>query len=128
MCILQIYVRCHDRFFEVLPEELESTEATVEGAVSQVLLALFGEVSVDDVTIHFSPDMRMGLQHCSIQIQAQSSYHSFTLSPCTRENIERSVAQCISPILKELFGSVTIDSVTLTPFSTESQKRFSFPS
>ena len=128
MCILQIFVRCHDRFFEVLPEELESTEATVEGAVSQALLALFGEVSVDDVTIHFSPDMRMGLQHCSIQIQAQCSYQSFTLSPRTKEHIERSVAQCISPILKELFGTVTIDSVALTPFSTESQKRFSFPS
>jgi hypothetical protein len=128
MCILQIFVQCHDRFFEVLQEEVESTEATVEGAISQVLLNLFDEVSVDDVTIHFSPDLRMGLQHCSIQIQAQCSYQSFALSPCTKENIEHSVTRCISPILKELFGSVTVDSVTITPFSTESQKHFSFPS
>ncbi len=128
MCILQIYVQCHDRFFEVLPEEQEGAEATVEDAISQALLDLFGEVSVDDVTIHFSPDMRMGLQHCSIQIRAECSYQSFTLFPCTKETMEHSVEQCISPILKELFGSVTVDSVTITPFSTESQKHFSFPS
>ncbi len=128
MCILQIFVQCHDRFFEVLPEELESTEITVEHAISQVLLNLFDEVSVDDVTIRFSSGLRMGLQHCSIQVQAQCSYQSFALSPCTKENIEHSVAQCISLILKELFGSVTVDSVTITPFSTESQKRYSFPS
>lgn len=128
MCILQIYVQCHDRFFEVLPEELESTEVTVEHAISQVLLNLFDEVSVDDVTIRFSSGLRMGLQHCSIQVQAECSYQSFTLSPCTKENIEHSVAQCISLILKELFGSVTVNSVTVTPFSTESQKHFSLPS
>ncbi len=128
MCILQIYVQCHDRFFEVLPEEQEGTEATIEDAISQVLLDLFGEVSVDDVIIHFSPDMRLGLQHCSIQIRAECSYQSFRLFPCTKETMEHSVEQCICPILKELFGSVTIESVTITPFSTESQKRFSFPS
>jgi RNase P/RNase MRP subunit POP5 len=128
MCILQIFVQCHDRFFEVLPEELESTEAIVEDAISQVLLDLFGEVSVDDVAIRFSSDLRMGLQHCSIQIQAQCSYQSFALLPRTKEHIEHTVKKRISLILKELFGSVTVDSVTITPFSTESQKRYSFPS
>src|SRR5260221_9905599 len=93
MCILQIFVQCHDRFFEVLQEELESTEVIVEDAISQVLLDLFGEVSVDDVAIRFSSDLRMGLQHCSIQIQAQCSYQSL-----------RAFGSTISPILKELFG------------------------
>jgi RNase P/RNase MRP subunit POP5 len=128
MCILQIFVQCHDRFFEVLQEEVESTEAIVEDAISQVLLDLFGEVSVDDVAIRFSSDLRMGLQHCSIQIQAQCSYQSFALFPRTKELIEHTVEKRISLILKELFGSVTVDSVTITPFSTESQKRYSFPS
>ena len=128
MCILQIFVQCHDRFFEVLQEELESTEVIVEDAISQVLLDLFGEVSVDDVAIRFSSALRMGLQHCSIQIQAQCSYQSFALFPRTKELIEHTVEKRISLILKELFGSVTVDSVTITPFSTESQKRYSFPS
>ena len=128
MCILQIFVQCHDRFFEVLQEEVESTEVIVEHAISQVLLDLFGEVSVDDVAIRFSSDLRMGLHHCSIQIQAQCSYQSFALFPRTKEHIEHTVKKRISLILKELFGSVTVDSVTITPFSTESQKRYSFPS
>jgi len=128
MCILQINVQCYDKYFEVLPDELESTEVTVEHAVSHVLLELFGEVSVDDVTIRFSSDLYMGLQHCAIQIHAQCSYQSFAFLPRSQEHIEHTVAKCICPILKELFGSVHVDSVTVSPFSIESQKRFSFPS
>ena len=38
MCILQVHVQCAHRFFEVLPDEVESAELTVEDAVSQILL------------------------------------------------------------------------------------------
>src|SRR5258708_32001346 len=126
--MIQIKLQLYKKYFEVLPDELESTEVTVEHAVSHVLLELFGEVSVDDVTIRFSSDLYMGLQQCAIQIHAQCSYQSFTFLPRTQENIEHTVAKCICPILKELFGSVHVDSVTVSPFSIESQKRFSFPS
>ena len=125
---LQICVQCLDRSFEVLADEVNNAELMVEDAMSHVLLKLFDGGTVDEVTISFSPGLRMGLQHCSIQILAQCHHQSFVLVPRTKENIEHSVAQCISPILRELFGSVTVDSVTLTPFSTESQKHFSFPS
>lgn len=128
MCMLQIKVQCYDKYFEVLPDELESTEVIVEHAVSHVLLELFGEVSVDDVTIRFSSDRYMGLQQCAIHIHAQCAYHSFAFLPRTQEHIEHTVAKCICPILKELFGSVHVDSVTISPFSRESQKRVSFPS
>ena len=113
---LQIYVQCHDKFFEVLPDDVESAELAVEVGVSHVLLALFdeGTVQVDDVTIHFSPGLDMGLQHCSIQIHAQYSYESFALLPCTKEDIERTVEESIRPILKELFGSVKVESVTFS--------------
>ena len=128
MCILQIHLQSYDRFFEVLPGEVENAELTVEDVVSHVLLDLFGEGTVDDVTIRFSSDLYMGLQHCAIQIHAQCSYQSFAFLPRTQEHIEHTVAKCICPILKELFGSVHVDSVTVSPFSIESQKRFSFPS
>src|SRR5260370_40469215 len=122
MCILQIFVQCYDRFFEVLQEEVESTEVIVEDAISQVLLDLFGEVSVDEVAIHFSSDLRLGLQHCSIQIQAQCSYQSFALSRRTKEHIEHTGEKRIYLILKELCRSARADSVTSTPFSTESHE------
>jgi hypothetical protein len=105
-----------------------SAEVTVEHAVSHVLLDLFGEVSVDDVTIRFFSDLHMGLQQCVIHIHAQCSYQSFAFLPRTQENIEHTVAKCLCPILKELFGSVQVDSVTVSPFSIGSRKRFSFPS
>jgi hypothetical protein len=116
MSKLQIYVLCHDKFFEVLPDDVESAELAVEDAVGRLLLDLFdeGTVEVDDVTIRFSPGLAMGLQHCSIQIHAQSSYKSFTSLPNTKENIERTVEESIRPILKELFGSVKVESVTFS--------------
>ncbi len=128
MSNLQICVQCLDKSFEVLADEVNNAELMVEDAMSLVLLKLFDGGTVDEVTISFSPGLRMGLQHCSIQILAQCHHQSFVLVPRTKENIERAVEKSISSILKELFGSVKVDSVTITPFSTESQKRFSFPS
>ncbi len=117
MCKLRIYVQCHDRYFEVLSDEVRSAELAVEDAVGHVLIDLFdeGSVEVDDVTIHFSPVRLMGLQHCSIQIHAQCSFETSELLPCTKEDIECTIEESIRPILKELFGSVKVESVTLSP-------------
>lgn len=115
MDILQIHVQCYDKFFEVSPDEVENAELTVEDVVSQVLLDLFGEGTVDEVTICFSPDLRMGLHYCSIQIRAQCPSQSFLLSPRTKEHIQSVVEKRIGSLLKELFVSVNIDSVMLSP-------------
>jgi hypothetical protein len=115
MDILQIHVQCYDKFFEVSPDEVENAELTVEDVVSQVLLDLFGEGTVDEVTICFSPNLRMGLQYCSIQIRAQCPSQSFLLSPRTKEHIQSAVEKRIGSLLKELFVSVNIDSVMLSP-------------
>ncbi len=112
MSNLQIHVQCHDRSFEVLADEVENAELMVEDAMSQVLLELFDGGTVDEVTISFSPGLRMGLQHCSIQIHAQCLYQSFVLLPRTKENIEQAVEKSIYSILKELFVSVKVESVT----------------
>jgi hypothetical protein len=113
MCTLQIHVQCYDRFFEVFPDEVENAELTVENAVSQLLLDFFDEVTVDDVTILFSSHLHMGLQHCSIQIQAQCACQTFALLPRTKENLELRVETSICSILRELFGMVNVDNVTL---------------
>lgn len=115
MCILQIHLQSYDRFFEVLPGEVENAELTVEDVVSHVLLDLFGEGTVDDVTIRFSSSLHMGLQHCSIQIRAQCSCQLFTLLPRTKENMKLAVEKSICSILKELFGSVNVEGVMLSP-------------
>ena len=131
MGILQMYVQCYDRFLEVLPEEVENAELIVEQLVSQVLLDLFDGGIVDDVTIRFSPGLRMGLYHCTIQICAQCSYQSFALLPRTQENMQLAVQKRICSILKQLFGSVHVDSTTFTLTSPDdesdskaSRKRF----
>jgi hypothetical protein len=114
MCFLQIHVQCYDKFFEVLPEEVENAELAVEDVVSQVLLELFGEGTVDEVTICFSPNLRMGLRHCSIQIRAQCPCESFSLFPNTKEHIKSAVENRMGSLLKELFVSVNIESVMLS--------------
>ena len=115
MGILQIHVECYDRFFEVFSDEVVNTELTVEHAVSQVLLDLFGEITMDEVTIRFSSNLHMGLQHCSIHMQAQCACQSFTLLPRTKENMELAVENSICSILRELFGTVNVDNVTFSP-------------
>ena len=115
MCILQVHVQCAHRFFEVLPDEVEIAELTVEDAVSQILLDLFGKGAVDEVTIHFPSDLRMGLQYCSIDIRAQCFCQFFALLPRTQENMKHALGISICSLLKELFGSVNIESVTLSP-------------
>ena len=114
MGMLQIHAHCYDRFFEVFSDEVVNTELTVEHAVSQVLLNLFDEVTVDDVTIRFSSNSHMELQHCSIHMQAQCACQSFTLFPLTKENMELAVENGICSILRELFGTVNVDDVTFS--------------
>ena len=115
MCFLQLHAQCYDKYFEVSPNEVENAELVVEDVVSQVLLELFGEGTVDEVTICFSPNLRMGLQHCSIQIRAQCPCESFSLFPHTNEHIKSAVETRMGSLLKELFVSVNIDSVMLGP-------------
>ena len=114
MGILQIQVKCYDRYFEVISDEVVDTELVVENAASQVLLELFDVVEMDEVSIRFSSQLQMGLQQCFILMQAQCAYQSFTLLPRTREHMELAVEKNICSILRELFGSVTVESVTFS--------------
>jgi hypothetical protein len=115
MCILWVHVQCYDRFFEVSPDEVENAELMVEDMVSHVLIDLFSEGMVDDVAIRFSPKPPMGLQHCSIQIRAQCACQCFALLPRTRENMEFAIEESICSLLREIFGTVSVDNVTLRP-------------
>jgi hypothetical protein len=58
--------------------------------------------------------LQMGLQQCFILMQAQCAYQSFTLLPRTKEHMELAVEKNICSILRELFGSVTVESVTFS--------------
>ncbi len=114
MSVLQISIQSLDRFFEVLPDEVEQAELMVEDAMGKVMLDLFGEGTVDDVTIHFSTGLQTGKRHCSIQIYGECPYQSFVFLPCTKENMELAVEKGIRCILKELFGEVSVDRVTIS--------------
>jgi hypothetical protein len=114
MCTLQAHLQCYDRFFEVFSNEIEYNELMIENAVSQLLVDFFDEVMVD-VTIIFSPLWQMEMQHCSIQIQAQGECKTSASLPRTKENIELRVENNLSSILRELFGSVIVDSITFNP-------------
>ena len=115
MCIFLMHIKCAHRFYEVLPDEVESAELTVEDAVSHILLDLFGKGAVDEVTIRFPSDLRIGLQYCSIDIRAQCFCQNFVLLPHTKENIKLEVEKSMGSLLRELFGSGTVGNVTFSP-------------
>jgi len=120
MYLLHIHAQSYSRIFEVLPEEVGDAEIVVEEAVGHILVDLFGDAMVDDVTIHFSSASRTGQRDCSIQIQAQCSFDSHTLHPSAKEHMERTVGRNLGSLLREVFGPVTVDSVTAQPYFMES--------
>ncbi len=113
---LRIHARSYGRNFEVSPEEVESAELATEDAVSLVLLDHFEEAAVDEISVSFSTPSQLGQRHCSIGIQAQCSdqptglRHSFS-----KESLETAVEQSMNTTLKELFGSVIVDSISIQP-------------
>ena len=113
MCILHIHAQSFGRVFEVLPEEVVGAELFVEEAVSHVLLDLFGEAMVDEVSVYFSYASRAGLRDCFIQIHAQCPFQSFRLLPLTREYVNLAVGKSLCALLKELFGPMTVESVVV---------------
>ncbi|HVB72123.1 MAG TPA: hypothetical protein VNE38_01065 [Ktedonobacteraceae bacterium] len=115
MSLLHIHAQSSGKIFEVLPEEVETTELITENAVSHVLLELFDEPTVDEVTIHFTPASQPGLQICSILIKAECDIQSCTLLPCTKEYMGLAIGKRMAALLKELFGPVTIESVLIQP-------------
>ena len=120
MYLLRIHAQSYSRIFEVLPEEIGNAEFMVEEAVGQVLVDLFGDAMVDDVTIHFSSASRTGQRDCSIEIQAQCSCDANMLHPSAKLHMERTVAKNLGSLLRELFGPVTVDNVTAQPYFMES--------
>ncbi|MGB8348073.1 MAG: hypothetical protein WCD86_24540 [Ktedonobacteraceae bacterium] len=87
--------------------------------MSHVLLNLFGEGMVDDVMIHFASSLLMDLQQCSIQILAQCNCDDFVLHPRTDAHMKLAVRSGLSSLLKQLFGSVHVDSVMLLPAQSD---------
>lgn len=119
MCILRVQAHCSSRFFEVFQDEVENCKFVVEEMMSHVLLNLFGEGTVDDVMIHFASGFLTDLQQCSIQILAQCNCEDFMLQPRTEEHMKIAVRSGLSSLMKQLFGSVHIDSVKLLPAPLE---------
>ena len=60
MCIVHMRVHCSDRFSEVLVDDVEHTELTIESIVSTALLEVFDTVLVENVTVHDSRERNDG--------------------------------------------------------------------
>ena len=122
MCTLQISMQCYDKFFEIALDERENAELFVEDMVSHVLLHLFGEGTVDDVSIQFSAGLPTGLHHCSISIRAECSCKEFVLFPRSQEHMKRAIEHSLLSIFKELFVTVQFDNILLRPSQRECER------
>jgi hypothetical protein len=119
MFLIQIDMRGANDFFEVLPDEIENAEFTVEDLASQVLLEHFDRVVIDEVTIDFLPRAPMGQLYCSIFIRAHCSGKASSLSLGELENMELVVEEKISSALVELLGTVHVEQVTINSSTYE---------
>lgn len=53
MCTVLLRVECSDSFSEIITDDTEQAELTIESIVGTALLELFDTVLVENVTIHF---------------------------------------------------------------------------
>jgi hypothetical protein len=60
MCIVHMRVQCSDRFTELLVDNVEDTELTIESIVGTALLEVFDTVLVENVTVLHSPERNNG--------------------------------------------------------------------
>ena len=60
MCIVHVRVQCSDRFSEVLVDDEEYTELTIESIVGTALLEVFDTVLVENITVHHFPPRNDG--------------------------------------------------------------------
>ena len=56
MFTIHMRVQCSDRFSELLVDDVEPTELTIESIVGMALLEVFNAVVVENVTVHPSPE------------------------------------------------------------------------
>ncbi len=56
MCTIHMRVHCSDRFSELLVDDVEHTELTIESILGTALLEVFDAVLVENVTVHPSPE------------------------------------------------------------------------
>ena len=54
MCVVHMRVQCSDRFSEVIVDDVEQTELTIESILGTALLEVFDTVLVENVTVHQS--------------------------------------------------------------------------
>lgn len=112
MYTLRIHVQCYDRFFEVLPDEVESAELLVEDAVTRVLLDLIGNALVDEVTI--KPASSEVLVRCESDTN-QSKQGNMEMAMRLAESV-------VGQVLRELFGTVTVNEVTIKPAPSQHEQ------
>lgn len=114
MYVFDMYLECPDRFSEVLREELDAAELTVEHLVSQILLNFFDTVLLEDMSIHLSSGRLGRREQCFIHIYAQCLDLSLPSAEINLDEIELVLENNISCVLIELFGAVNVEKVIVS--------------
>jgi hypothetical protein len=115
MWMLKMNIQSSARFLEILPDEVESTELSIENGVSQVLLAHFDSVAMDEVRLYTVPGSNGGLHCYLIQIGAQCGTVSSPSFFHNEDHLKRIIARDVSALLKDLFGRVSVEGITMHP-------------
>lgn len=64
MCTIHMRVHCSDRFSELLVDDVECTELTIESILGTALLELFDAVVVENVIVNPAPEDDDGIGEC----------------------------------------------------------------
>lgn len=112
MCVYDIQVQCESGFAEVVPDETEKTELAIEDVMGHVLLKLFDGGTIEEITLRLASNSSVKRRGYSIQIRVQCPCEDFSMLPRTQENVRGEMQKNTHRMLRELFTSVVVESVT----------------
>jgi hypothetical protein len=127
MCIIQMQIQFLNTFNEMLLEDIENAELTIESRVSQGLLDFFEEVVVKDVVMSPLSIIKHGQRHLFFRICCQCPPDMRFFSPKEREKMELTIEDTISCAMTELFETVIVEKVTITDLPWDYDNTLALP-
>lgn len=106
MHTISMLIQYPERWCEVLPDNLATTECLVEELVSLVLSTLFQVVLIEEVTLLFPPSHTQQNELIKLSLHAQGGD---PLPLISHNHLASIIEERLSCALVELFGSLSVE-------------------
>ena len=114
VCRVEMFMRCENGVFGLLPNAQEGTNSLLTALVYQKLLDCFDVVLTNTVGVQYSPNIHA----CSLHVGAECLIIFSSSYPERLLKMELALESNMGCALLELFETVSIGYISITPLSS----------